>query len=106
MMAAVLSTSQRNNILEIAVAMSSSSSPVQTNMVDLEKTDTYLARNIVVSVQGTPEQQQQLQDHWGFYAIALIRQCVFDLAEAAGSEGKAYQVATMKVRVLYIACLP
>lgn len=69
------------------------------NMMDLERTDAFLARNITVSVQGSQEQQQlqQLQDEWGLYAIALIRQCVFDHTDATGPEGKTYQVATMKV---------
>lgn len=66
--------------------------------MDLERTDAFLARNITVSVQGSQEQQQQqLQDEWGLYAIALIRQCVFEHTDASGPEGKTYQVATMKV---------
>lgn len=67
------------------------------NMVDLERTDAFLARNITVSMQGSQEQQQQLQDEWGLYAIALIRQCVFEHTDSAGPDGKTYQVATMKV---------
>ena len=74
-------------------------------MMDLEKTDTSIARNIALSVQGPPEQQQQLHDHWGLFAIALIRQCVFDHPESAGPDGKAFQVSTMKVGRSVVGCL-
>lgn len=67
------------------------------HMVDLEKLDAFLARNITLPIpqQGAP--QQLLQDEWGIFTVDLIRQCVFDQQEAAGPDGKAYQVSTMKV---------
>lgn len=68
------------------------------NMVDLEKTDAFLARNMTMTMQGgSPEQPQQMQEDWAMYSMMLIRQCVFEHADASGSDGKAYQVATMKV---------
>lgn len=72
---------------------------VQMNMVDLEKTDAFLARNITLPNQNqqmASQEQLQLQDEWGLYAIVLIRQCVFEHTDASGPDGKAYQVATMK----------
>lgn len=79
------------------------------NMVDLEKTDAFLARNVSLnlSYNGAAEDAQkssqlhqriqQLQEEWGLYAVALIRQCVFEHTDASGADGKAYQVSTMKV---------
>ncbi|CAM9338037.1 unnamed protein product [Scytosiphon promiscuus] len=79
---------------------------VQMNMVDLEKTDAFLARNIALSYNGAPEDVQKgsqlhqriqkLQEEWGLYAVALVRQCVFDHTDASGADGKSYQVSTMK----------
>lgn len=76
------------------------------NMVDLEKTDAFLARNIALSYNGAPEDAQKgsqlhqriqkLQEEWGLYAVALVRQCVFDHTDANGADGKNYQVSTMK----------
>lgn len=81
---------------------SSTSHTTQMNMVDLEKTDAFLARNMMLQGQQNqmaPQEQMQLQDEWGLYAIALIRQCVFEHTDAGGPDGKTYQLATMKVRV-------
>ena len=80
---------------------------LQMNMVDLEKTDAFLARNIALSYHGAPAEDaqkssqlhqriQQLQEEWGLYAVALIRQCVFEHTDASGADGKVYQVSTMK----------
>lgn len=79
------------------------------NMVDLEKMDAFLARNITLPMppqQGSQQQliNQQLQDEWGIYTVDLIRQCVFEHPEASGPDGKAYQVATMKVHLVLSDC--
>lgn len=77
------------------------------NMVDMEKTDAFLARSIVSTFGGSPEEAankgsqlhqriQLLQEEWGLYAVALIRQCVFDHPDSNGPEGKVYRVTTMK----------
>lgn len=81
--------------------------PLQMNMVDMEKTDAFLARSIVSTFGGSPEEAankgsqlhqriQLLQEEWGLYAVALIRQCVFDHPDSNGPEGKVYRVTTMK----------
>ncbi|CAM9685241.1 unnamed protein product [Ectocarpus sp. 6 AP-2014] len=80
---------------------------VQMKMVDMEKTDAFLARSIVSTFGGSPEEAankgsqlhqriQLLQEEWGLYAVALIRQCVFDHPDSNGPEGKVYRVTTMK----------
>ncbi|CAM9654454.1 unnamed protein product, partial [Ectocarpus sp. 4 AP-2014] len=80
---------------------------VQMNMVDMEKTDAFLARSVVSTFGGSPEEAankgsqlhqriQLLQEEWGLYAVALIRQCVFDHPDSNGAEGKVYRVTTMK----------
>ena len=76
-------------------------------MVDMEKTDAFLARSIVSTFGGSPEEAankgsqlhqriQLLQEEWGLYAVALIRQCVFDHPDSNGPDGKVYRVTTMK----------
>lgn len=85
------------------------------NMVDLEKTDAFLAGNISLTYNGEDAQKgsqlhqriQQLQEEWGLYAVALIRQCVFEHSDASGADGKVYQVSTMKasfVGVVVLCC--
>lgn len=82
------------------------------NMVDLEKTDAFLAGNISLTYNGEDAQKgsqlhqriQQLQEEWGLYAVSLIRQCVFEHSDANGADGKVYQVSTMKASCRWSCC--